>query len=135
MSLRRTAGAFLAVLGGLMIAVWAGLFASGQVPEVQTAPLSLAFLLAAEMSTAVLSVVGGAALVAGRPWAYRAYLVASGMMVYSITNYLGVLAEGGPLPLVAVFAGFLAGTVAFLLGNLRESRDSTAPGPSWSGGP
>ncbi len=122
MTLRRTAGAFLAVLGGLMIVVWGGLFASGQVPEVHTAPVSLAFLLAAEMTTAVLAVVSGAALVVWRPWAYPVYLLASGMMLYSITNYLGVLAEDGQIPLVTLFAGFLAGTVVFPLGTLRLAR-------------
>ncbi len=119
MNLRRTAGAFLAVLGGLMIAGWGGLFVTGQVPEVRSAPVSLAFLLAAEMTTAVLAPVGGAALFAGRPWAYRAYLPASGMMLYLITNYLGVIAEGGQLALVALFAAFLAGTAVFPLETIR----------------
>ncbi len=111
-----------------MIAVWVGLFATNQVPEVQTAPVSLAFLLAAEMTTAVLCVVSGAALVARRLWAYRAYLLASGMMLYSITNYLGVLAEDGPLPLVALFAVFLVGTIVFLLETIHEERGSAARG-------
>lgn len=128
MNLRRAAGAFLAVLGCLMIAVWGGLFATGQVPEVRTAPVSLTFLLAAEMATAVLSVVGGAALVARKPWAYPVYLVASGMMLYSITNYLGLLAEDGLFSLVALFAGFLVVIILFLLETAPWPGSSTAKG-------
>ncbi len=97
-ALQRAAGGFLAVLGGLMIAVWGVLLATDQVPEVRTAPIALTFLLLAEMTTAALSMVSGAALVAHKPWAHRAYLVASGMMLYAITNYLGVLAQGGQTP-------------------------------------
>lgn len=119
MNTTRVGGAFLAILGGLMIAVWAGLFSTDQVPEVHTAPVSLTFLLAAEMMTAVLSVVSGAARVLRKAWAHRAYLIASGMMLYSITNYLGVLAEDGQLILVALFIGFLVGTIAFLIEALR----------------
>lgn len=78
MDLRRAAGAFLAILGGLMIAVWGVLLAMDQVPEVHTALVSLALLLAAEMTTAVLSVVRGAALVTRKAWAHRSYPVASG---------------------------------------------------------
>ncbi len=120
MALRRAAGTFLAILGGLMIAVWGVLLATDQVPEVRTAPVALTFLLVAEMTTATLSMVSGAALVAQKPWAGRAYLVASGMMLYAITNYIGVLAQGGQTLMFFVFCGFLALTIAFLVGTSRR---------------
>lgn len=126
MALRRAAGASLAILGGLMVAVWGVLLATDQVPEVRTAPIALTFLLIAEMATASLSVVSGAALVAQKPWAYRAYLVASGMMLYAVTNYLGVLAHAGQTVMLFVFCGFLGLTIAFLVGTSRRKE----PAPS-----
>ncbi len=132
---RRASGLFLVALGMLMIAVWVGLFAAGQVPEVQTAPVSLAFLLVAETSTAILAIVAGAARVARKAWSFPMYVLASGMMLYSITNYLGVLAEDGQLLLVALFVGFLAGTIAFLLETLRDHRETIAIGSSSAGSP
>lgn len=128
MDLRRIAGGFLAALGGLMIGVWLILFAMGQVPEAQTAPIRLAFLLVAEMATAVVAVVSGVGLVMRRSWACRAYLVASGMMVYSITNYLGVLSETGPAPVVVLFLAFLAVTIYFLLETTNPRRGGLADG-------
>lgn len=133
MDLRRVAGGFLAVLGGMMIAVWLILLVMGQVPEVRTAPIRLTFLLAAEMATAVLSLVSGAGLVMHRSWAARLYPVATGMMLYSITNYLGVLAETGPLPVVLLFAGFLVLTIFFLFETADRRRSPAAAGKMIAG--
>ncbi len=126
MAPRRAAGTFLAILGGLMIAVWGVLLATDQVPEVRTAPVALTFLLIAELTTATISMLSGAGLVAQKPWADRAYLVASGMMLYAITNYLGVLAQGRQTLMFFVFCGFLALTIAFLVRTSRRREPASS---------
>src|SRR5512133_2081193 len=51
------AGWYCVVVGFLMLAQWGFFLIAGQVPEMQTAPIALAFHLAAEAATALALIV------------------------------------------------------------------------------
>jgi hypothetical protein len=54
-------GWFLVVVGMMMLGQWCFFLAAGQVPEVRTEPIRLAFHLAAEGATALTLIVSGVA--------------------------------------------------------------------------
>ncbi|HHJ99429.1 MAG TPA: hypothetical protein ENN10_05725 [Actinobacteria bacterium] len=117
------AGWYALVVGVSMILQWAFFIIAGEVPELQTEPLRIAFHLAAEGVTAALLVVAGIALLRGRRWASRIALVAFGALVYTAIVNPGYFAQLGQWPLVAMFGVVLALTLISVILLLRESRN------------
>ena len=110
------------LVGCLMIAQWAFSILSGGVPEFKTAPWEIAFHLAAEMSTALMLIVGGVAALKSIPRAHQILLVGLGMVMYSEIVSPGYFAQLGQWPLVAMFAFLLSGAAwsAVLLLSWKE---------------
>ncbi|HSL43488.1 MAG TPA: hypothetical protein VK897_08650 [Anaerolineales bacterium] len=99
------------LVGFLMIAQWAFSIISGGVPEFQTAPWEIAFHLAAEMSTALILILGGMAALKAMTWAKPLLLVGLGMVIYSEIVSPGYFAQLGQWPFVAIFGMLLIGAV------------------------
>ena len=57
---------------------------TGNVPELQTEPIWIAFHLAGEFTTAALLIAGGCGLLTLRTWGYHVFLLALGMLLYTI---------------------------------------------------
>ncbi len=112
------------VIGALMLAQWSLFLAAGQVPEVHTEPVRLAFHLAAEAATAVALMAAGVALLRGRPNAWKLGLVANGMLIYTVIVSPGYFAQKGQWPLVAMFAVLLFLAVASITQLVRLGRDA-----------
>ena len=98
------AGIFALIVGILMFGQWAVSLASGGVPELRTAPLSIGFRLAAEVLTALALILAGMALLKKRSWGRTLFLVAGGMLLYSAINSPGYFAQSGRWPVVGTFA-------------------------------
>ena len=118
----RFAGWYGVVVGLLMAGQWGFFLATGNVPELKTAPIELAFHLAAEFVTAVALFVSSAALLRRARWARATYAVASGMLIYSVIVSPGYFAQQGQWPLVLMFAVLLLLTLTSLVGLAREAR-------------
>ncbi|MGD8625314.1 MAG: hypothetical protein PVJ34_12300 [Anaerolineae bacterium] len=101
------AAVFALVVGAGMIGQWALFLATGQVPELQTEPLRIRFHLAAEFATALALIVGGLALLANQPWGRWLYLLAVGMLLYTVIVSPGYFAQKGQWAFVAMFAAIL----------------------------
>lgn len=99
----RFAGWYGIVVGLMMMGQWGFFLAAGQVPELNTEPVRLAFHLAAEFGTAIALIVSGVALVRGRRWGLNVYLVAAGMLLYSVIVSPGYFAQQGQWALVGMF--------------------------------
>ncbi len=97
------AGSYSIIVGLLMLGQWGFFLAAGQVPELTTEPIRLAFHLAAEFATAVGLIVGGLALLRQASWATSLYLVASGMLLYSVVVSPGYFAQQGQWVFVGLF--------------------------------
>ena len=98
-------------VGMLMIAQWAFSIVSGGVPEFQTAPWEIAFHLAAEMSTALVLIIGGIAALKSATWSRPFLLLGLGMVIYSEIVSPGYFAQLDQWALVGVFALLLLGAV------------------------
>ena len=95
---------------GILVGVlgqWGMFLATGQVPELRSEPLHIAFHLAGEGLTATGLLVSGIALLKRKNWAKRVYLVAAGMLLYSVIVSPGYFAQQGQWPLVAMFGTLL----------------------------
>lgn len=92
------------VIGVMMLAQWSFFLAAGLVPELETEPYAIGFHLVAEVATAIILILSGAALLRGRRHATRLALVAFGMLIYTSVNSPGYFAQLGQWPLVAMFA-------------------------------
>ena len=99
------------IVGILMFAQWGFFLAAGQVPEVQTEPIRLAFHLAAEFITAAGLVITGIGLLKKWTWARGWFLAAVGMVIYSEVVSPGYFAQQGQWIFVVMFAVLLAGAL------------------------
>ena len=98
------ASIFALVVGTGMIGQWLFFLATGQVPELKTEPLRIRFHLVAEFATAVALLVGGFALLTDQTWGVRFYLLAAGMLLYTVIVSPGYFAEKGQWGFVGMFA-------------------------------
>jgi hypothetical protein len=119
--MRRFSIGFPLAVGVSIIAWWAFVFATGQVPELQGAPVQLAFHVVAELLTAGMLIAGGIGLLRHRPWGRAVDLVGLGMLLYTAVGSPGYFAQNGQWPLVGVFAVVAAGTLVALVAAVRAN--------------
>jgi hypothetical protein len=96
-------GWYAIVLGLFMIIMWSFFLVTGQVPELKTEPYRIGFHLAAEFSTAIMLIFGGLGLLKGRLHATTTFLVAAGMLLYSLIVSPGYYAQQGQWAFVVMF--------------------------------
>jgi hypothetical protein len=101
------AALYAVAVGALMLAQWAFLLVRGQVPELETEPLRIRFHLAGEFVTAIALIAGGLGLLLGTGWGRTVYLVAVGMLLYTVIVSPGYYAEREQWPFVGMFAAVL----------------------------
>ncbi len=118
----RFAGIFALAVGILMFGQWAVALATGGVPELQTAPMAIGFHLAAEVLTALALILSGLALLKKRTWGRTLFLVAGGMLLYSVINSPGYFAQRGQWIAVGMFA-VLSFLIVFLLMDAALRKD------------
>jgi len=111
----RRAAFFGIAVGVMMFAQWGGSLLAGNVPELVTEPIRIAFHLAAEAATAVALIVGGVGLLRRTKWARPVYATATGMLLYTSLVSPGYFAQQGVLAPVGLFALI----AVFALINLR----------------
>ena len=114
---------FGVVVGVLVPAQWAVFLATGNVPQLEEAPREIWFHLVAEFLLAIVILVGGIGLLAGRGWARTVYLVGLGMVVYSVINSPGYFAQRGEWLLVAMFMVLLVLSVSAAVMVARSDPD------------
>jgi hypothetical protein len=107
-------------VGLLMILQWAMTIAAGAVPEFESAPWEIAFHLAAEFTTALLLLTGGAAALKSISWGKPILLAGLGMVMYSEIASPGYYAQLGQWGFVAMFAVLLFGTAWSVMLLLRQ---------------
>ena len=111
------AAAFALIVGVGMIGQWLFFLATGQVPELKTEPYRIRFHLVAEFATAIALLVGGAALLTNQAWSQWFYLLAVGMLLYTVIVSPGYFAEKGQWAFVGMFAAvLLLALVSIVLG-------------------
>lgn len=100
-------GWFGIIVGFLMLAQWSFFLATGQVPELQTEPIRIYFHLTSEFVTAMGLLLSGIGLLRNTSWGKIGYLVATGMLLYSVIVSPGYFAQQGQWVPVGMFAVLL----------------------------
>ena len=95
--------AFAIITGLGMIAMWVVSYVSKQIPELESEPIRIKFHLAAEFSTAILLIIAGAGLFTQQEWATSVYLIAMGMLFYTVIVSPGYFAQKGQWGYVVMF--------------------------------
>jgi len=95
-------------VGALMLVQWAFFLLTGNVPELQSAPWSIAFHLAAEFLTAIMLIISGLMLIKTHRFSKQVFLLAAGMVVYAMVNSAGYFAQSGDWVFVVMFGVLLA---------------------------
>jgi len=99
---------FAIVVGAGMIGQWAASFAARQIPELHSEPVRIWFHIAGEMATATALLTAGIALLAGARWASELYLIAAGMLLYTVIVSPGYFAQKGRWIWVGIFGVLFA---------------------------
>ncbi|HUW09313.1 MAG TPA: hypothetical protein VM537_06250 [Anaerolineae bacterium] len=126
--MRRAAAIYAIVVGVLMFGQWAMFLVTGNVPELQTEPIRIAFHLAGEFTTAALLVVGGFGLLTLRKWGYHVFLLALGMLLYTIIVSPGYFGQLGQWVFVVMFAALVVLTVVFAVLACRQEGEFRGEG-------
>ena len=114
---------FSIVVGGMMFLQWSFFLVTGQVPELQTEPVRIAFHLAAEFLTAVGLILGGVFLLKNRSWSRSLLILTAGMLGYTSIVSPGYFAQQGVWPIVLMFAVVFILNVVNILFLVREKRN------------
>ena len=94
-------------VGALMLVQWVFFLLTGNVPELQSAPWSIGFHLAAEVLTAIMLIISGMMLVKSHPLGKQVFLLSVGMVVYAMVNSAGYFAQSGDWVFVVMFGVLL----------------------------
>ena len=106
--------AFAIIAGIGMIAMWVVSYVSKQIPELESEPIRIKFHLAAEFSTAILLIIAGTGLFTKQEWATSVYLIAMGMLFYTVIVSPGYFAQKGQWGYIVMFGVILILALASL---------------------
>lgn len=114
------AAGYAIAVGIMMIVQWTLLGAHGRIPgpdaEVSgRGRVELIFHWIAESLTSILLVAAGIALLFRQSWAPRFYLLALGLLIYTVINSAGYFAQRREWQMVGVFGALLLFAVAGLV--------------------
>ena len=118
--MNRTVGIFGILIGTMMIVQWSYFLATGQVPEIRSEPLRLAFHLVGEFLTAFGLLVSGMAVLKRIKWGKLVLLVSNGLLIYSVIVSPGYFAQTGQWEMVTMFMVILALTIVVTYFVARE---------------
>jgi hypothetical protein len=124
MEKRKLAGLYAVTVGTLMILMWLGFIATGQVVEFQTEPIKIAFHLLAEFLTASLLIAGGFGLYTGRNWGTQIFMVSMGMLLYTVVMSPGYFIQGGTPDFAGFFGVLTVMTLFFIYDIMKDNGDT-----------
>jgi hypothetical protein len=114
MNIRKIAAIYSIFIGVAMIGMWLSLITTNQVPEINTEPIRITFHLIGEFLTAILLLIGGFGLFYNRGWGFHVFLIAMGMLLYTVIVSAGYYGEKNDMIMVGMFTIFQVLTVLFI---------------------
>ncbi len=102
---------FALIVGFGMIAQWFMSYLSHGIPELETEPIRIWFHISGEIITALLLITSGIGLLAGWALACYLFLLAAGMLLYTVIVSPGYFAQKGEWAWVGFFSVVLVLTI------------------------
>jgi hypothetical protein len=98
-----------------MIGMWGFLLATGNVPEMKSEPIGIAFHLFSEYATAGMLLISGFGMLAKRAKAEKLFLISTGALLYSVLNAVGYYGQDGNLSMLIMFSVIFILAVYFVI--------------------
>lgn len=95
---------FSIVIGVGLIGIWSMLLATGQAAELNTKPIDMTFHLINECFLALVLIVGGIGLLNQKPWSYKVFMLAMGLLLYSALTANGYYTQLGNAAMTIMFS-------------------------------
>ena len=95
---------FTIIVGVGMVSQWSYIYFKHQIPEFETEPIRIKFHIAAEFITALVLIISGIGLLTNQPWQFLIFLIAMGMLLYTVIVSPGYFAQKGQWTFVGMFA-------------------------------
>jgi len=105
--LRKVSSVYSLFMGISMLAMWLMFYFTNSIPEIQTKPVELGLHVVAEVSTALLLIIGAIGLLLKKSWGLKTYLISMGMLLYTLIMSPGYFLQKGEIPFVIMFMVFL----------------------------
>jgi hypothetical protein len=126
MKLIKFAATYSMLVGISMIGLWATLFFSNEIPEINSTPIAVSMHIAAEMATAILLIFSSIGLLLKKIWGLQMYMFSMGMLVYTQIQSPGYYAEKGEWAFVVMFAITISISLIFVILSLLKRDEFTA---------
>ena len=114
MNIRKIAALYSIIIGIAMIGMWLILITTNQVPEINNEPIRITYHLIGEFLTAILLLIGGFGLFTNRGWGFHVFLIAMGMLLYTVIVSAGYYGQKNDMIMVGMFTIFQILTVLFI---------------------
>ena len=105
--LRKVSSVYSLFMGISMLAMWLMFYFTNSIPEIQTKPVELGLHVVAEVSNALLLIIGAIGLLLKKSWGLKTYLISMGMLLYTLIMSPGYFLQKGEIPFVIMFMVFL----------------------------
>lgn len=103
------------VVGIAIILIWIYRVASGSIPELYDSLLQTKLHVAIQILTGLALIVSGWALWVGRSWAYKAFILANGMLIIAVINAVSWYGDRGEMGFVLFFVAVAIAAVFFVM--------------------
>lgn len=108
--------AMFGILAGVaIILIWLYRIATGGVPELWDSMLQTKLHVLIQLLTGLFLIVSGWALWAGRSWAYKAFILANGMLIIAVINAVSWYGDRGEMGFVLFFVAVAILAVFFVM--------------------
>lgn len=120
--MRKIMGVYSILIGVLIIGFWIMLLGTDNVPELETEPISIYFHLVVEFLMGVLLLISGVALLKNWIWGKSMFILANGLLIYSVINSAGYFANTNEWAMVVMFFVILIFSSVFTLNLIIKNK-------------
>ena len=110
---------FKIIIGSGMIGIWAFLFITKQIPEVQTEPIRIMMHIAAELATGIMLLISGLYYLLKSKKHKILFNLSFGALIYTLIVSPGYYAQQGSLPVFVSFMVLLVISIVLIIVNAR----------------
>lgn len=110
-------------VGIAIIALWAMLLLTGQVPELHTTPFTTVTHISAETLTGLMLTLTGFGLWLNKAWAKRLYPISLGMLLYAVVQAVGYYIDHFDAASIVMFAILIVLTVFLIIRYLSSQNN------------
>jgi hypothetical protein len=103
------------VIGISIILIWLYRVASGSIPELYDSLLQTKLHVAIQILTGLAMIFSGWALWVGRTWAFKAFILANGMLIIAVINAVSWYGDRGEMGFVLFFVAVAIAAVFFVM--------------------